>query len=106
MRNAETSSHFISTITSALCSPCSTPNSIVVLESAHERQQATAVSCSTGQSSSTPDMLDLPASLVENKLSAYAVPRAVRLAPSHIVLRRPASLQMLAHIRAENSPHA
>lgn len=105
MRKAETLSHFISKITSAPCSSCSTPNSIVVLESAHERHQATAVSCSTGQSSSTPYILDLPASLFENKLSAYAVPRAVRLAPSHIVLHRPASLQMLARIRAENAPH-
>lgn len=45
------------------------------------REQATAVACSTGQACSKPVVLDLPASLVKNKLSAYAVARAVRLAP-------------------------
>lgn len=70
------------------------------------REQATAVACSTGQASAKPVLLGLRASLVENKLFAYAVARAVRLAPCHIVLRRPASLQTLARLRAEDAPYA
>lgn len=45
-----------------------------------------------------PDSLDLLASLGANKLSAYDVAGAVRLALFHIVLRRTASHQVLAHL--------
>lgn len=60
----------------------------------------------TGQSSSAPDMLDRMASLFANELYAYAVARAVRLALYHIVLRGPASHQVLAHVAQKGTaPH-
>ena len=57
------------------------------------------------KSSSMPNSPGLETSLVGNKLSAYAVARAVRLAPYQVVQHRPASHQMLARFRAEDTPH-